>query len=604
MVLLLEKRTSMPGGEPPDAALLDGTDQDLLDRLRAGDDGAYESLWIRHVTAARRLAFRIAPAEADDLVSESFLAVYHQVKVLGRGPRTAFRAYLFTVMRNTAMRWRQQRHSVLNLDVDAVIEDDGARQLESEHDARLLLDSFRALPERWQRVIWLSEIEGASRHVIATELGLRPNAVSALRRRAKTGLRMEWLARHVPAAIRDDPSHIGDVLPRMVSGLLSAEERKTASAHLSACDLCRHVLEEVQSARRNVQRTDLPVSLLGALGIAIPTASTAWAVLPTGAASAALVAAGATAAGSALVLVGVLGFGALPELPGHALSTPAPQTTTVAPPATSPPGAAQPLVGTPAPPATSTPTPTPEPVPVEEVSPPLDFLPFDPAAPYDPDTDGSRVRSIPTPATPTTAPLPGEEPAPAVVTSYPSSAFLAPVLTGTVREDEALFVRVQEQPYSAVIDDEGTWSFDLRAFDLPAGDHTAEVWSVAASGPASAVQAVAFTIEQLAHDWTDEYMSLTLRESSSDGFVFAVAGPPAGTVCIWSDNGQTATIPLDESGDASRRIRFFGYGIYVLNLYPCIDGFDGPTTYRNVSIREGFFDPWGLDVPEWELDEP
>lgn len=590
----------MTGREPPHSVLLDETDQDLLDRLRAGDDGAYEALWIRHVSAARRLALRIAPSDADDLVSESFLAVYHQVRELGKGPQSAFRAYLFTVMRNTAARWGQQRRLVLNLDVDAAIEDDGARQLESEYDARLLLDSFRALPERWQRVIWLSEIEGASRHVIAAEFGIRPNAVSALRRRARAGLRLEWLARHVPAAIRDDPSHIGDVLPGLVSGMLSATERRAASAHLAECDLCRHVLEDVRSARRQVQRADLPVSLLGALGIAIPTASTAWAVVPTGAASAALLVTGATAAGSALVIAGVLGFTTLPE----DAAAPTPQASAVAPRAANPPVAAQPPAGTITPPSPPPLTLAPDPVPVEEAGPPpLDFWPDAPAEPSESNPDGSRVRNIPPAAAPAEdVPPPGKGPAPQVVASYPSSTFLAPVLAGTVHEEETIVVRIREQAYAATIDD-GAWSFDLRAFDLPAGDHTAEVWSVAASGPASAIETIDFTIEPLAHDWINEYMSLTLRESSSDGFVFTVSGPPGGAVCIWSSNGQTATIPLDARGDASRRIRFFGYDIYLLNLYPCVDGFDGPTIYRNVTVREGFLDPY-LDIPEWTLDEP
>lgn len=64
----------------------------------------------------------------DDLVPKAFLAVYHQVEDLGQGPRTAFRAYLFTVMRSTALRRQLQRRTVLSADIDAAIEDDGIRE--------------------------------------------------------------------------------------------------------------------------------------------------------------------------------------------------------------------------------------------------------------------------------------------------------------------------------------------------------------------------------------------------------------------------------------------------------------------------------------------
>lgn len=584
-------------GVRPIERIDEASDQDLLDRLREGDDRAYEVLWIRHVAAARRVASRISPNDADDLVSESFLAVYHQVRHLGNGPRTAFRAYLFTVIRNTAARWHQQRRLVLQADFDAVVEDEGARQLEGEHDARMLLDAFRALPERWQRVLWLSDVEGASRSVIAAELGIRPNAVSNLRRRATRGLRAEWLVQHVPAALRDDPDHIGGVLPLLVTGDLPADEREAARTHLASCDPCRRVLEDVWDARKRDRRAGLPVGLLGAVGVTIPAVSTAWAAVPVGVASATLLA-GAAAVCSAVVIAGALGLGAVPDAGG----APQPSPTSHAPPPA--PVSAEPPPAPVSQPVSETPVPTPVPVTPSEPPPDVDDLPpidFGPSLPG----DGPRVPSTPPMVQPVTVVVtPGAEPAPEVVTTYPTSAFLAPVLTGSVPVGDAVVVQVLDQVYPADVDDAGAWSFDLRAFPLAPGDHTAEVWSVAPVGTASLAQTVDFTIEGLVHNWFDEYMSLTLRESSSDGFVFTVAGPPDGAVCVWSDNGQTAVMPLDERGETSRRIRFWGYGIYALNLYPCVDGVDGPWVQRNVSIREGMFDPWGLDIPEWTLDEP
>ena len=86
------------------SATLPESDAELIARLRSGDNTAYETLWQRHVGAALRLGHRIAPGDAADLVSDAFHAVNDRIRVQGAGPDTHFRAYLFTTMRNMAVR--------------------------------------------------------------------------------------------------------------------------------------------------------------------------------------------------------------------------------------------------------------------------------------------------------------------------------------------------------------------------------------------------------------------------------------------------------------------------------------------------------------------
>ena len=88
------------------------SDAELIARLRSGDNTAYETLWQRHVGAALRLGHRIAPGDAADLVSDAFLAVYDRIRVQGAGPDTHFRAYLFTTMRNMAVRMHAARNRI------------------------------------------------------------------------------------------------------------------------------------------------------------------------------------------------------------------------------------------------------------------------------------------------------------------------------------------------------------------------------------------------------------------------------------------------------------------------------------------------------------
>ena len=77
------------------------SDSDLLAAVRAGDTAAYGTLYERHRTAARQLAYGLAhdPTDAEDLVAETFAKVFASLRA-GRGPLVAFRAYLNTTMRH------------------------------------------------------------------------------------------------------------------------------------------------------------------------------------------------------------------------------------------------------------------------------------------------------------------------------------------------------------------------------------------------------------------------------------------------------------------------------------------------------------------------
>lgn len=53
--------------------------------------------------------------------------------------------------------------------------------------------ALQSLPARWQTVLWYSEVMEQPPRRIAPLMGITPNAVSALLRRAKTGLRTAYL---------------------------------------------------------------------------------------------------------------------------------------------------------------------------------------------------------------------------------------------------------------------------------------------------------------------------------------------------------------------------------------------------------------------------
>ena len=585
--------------EPIDSPLTDGQ---LLDRLRGGDSSAYEELWLRHVGAARRAASRIAPADQEDLVSEAFLAIYRQVLVDGKGPQTSFRAYLFTVMRNIAARWyREGRPLVSDPEADATVDEGGYERVEREHDDAQLLDAFRALPARWQRVLWLSEVEEAARPTIAAEFGIGANAVSALQRRARGGLREQWLAQQLPKALREDAQHVAAALPaRVVTG---KSRDPLVDKHLAVCDQCRRAETDLRLAYGNGRGAAASISGLAALGVILPSATAVWAA-PASVSVAAGV--GLTVLGSAAAAVGALmiglgtGFIPLPfSFPGGAqaieavLPSPvaaAPIQIPVLPSAVPAPGPVQPTL-----PGVSLP---------EEPA-PIDF--WVPSGPI----TGLPTRPAPTPAAPGsvlppagggTTPGTGTPPsAPVVTTSAPASTYMAPIMSGTAPADSTVAVRVDDAVYTVAPAPDGSWAFDARALSLPAGDYTAEVWTVRA-GTSSPAASLPFTITSVTVSGFEGDVLMDLDSASTTGLVFTLTGPASGTACVSSDVGQTATLPLSADGTVTRRIRFLTTGFYALSFSTCDDGYTGPSTDESKWVSTGIFDPWD-DVPYFELDE-
>ncbi|NQX28138.1 sigma-70 family RNA polymerase sigma factor [Microbacteriaceae bacterium VKM Ac-2854] len=584
------------------------SDEELLSLLRESDSHAYQELWSRHIGAALRFARRTAPRQAEDLAAEAFLAVYHQVTA-GGGPTSAFRAYLFTVMRNTAQRWqRESNRYVLEPDWEETAADgDATSAVESAEEARTLLRAFEALPERWQRVLWLTEIEGRRRPAIAAEFGLRPNAVSVLYRRAQAGLREEWLKQQIPAALRETDGHIAAQIPGLVMGTVPASTRLSAQSHLRTCASCAEAYSSANAAFRSRRKGALLITGgFAALGVVLPAASA-----PVGTvAVASAIGLGFVIAGAATVVSGILGVGLLvaPLVPGP---TPPPAAVgqDEAPPPTSTDQSdsaesqdtevvtvdSAPLVVD----ATPTPAPTSGPDPATDIllqQQSADSLPDYPLP----------LPTPPEPVDPDTVPVPGDGPddtRPFVEASYPSTAYLAPSLGGEADAGTQVAIDVDGDLYLTTATEEG-WSYDLRPLGLPAGQHTATVWTIAEDGTTTPASAVTFEISELVVEGLDDGL-LVDRESEEgiQGTLFSVTAAPSSTVCLASDTGQTATIQTDEQGYAQRRIRFITSGVYGMHLAVCDGEYFGPEKTSTIWASAGIFDPW-VDEPQFEIVDP
>ena len=230
------------------------SDAELIESVRGGQVDAYGSLYERHVSAAYNLARQLtrSSAEADDLVSEAFARVLDTLRA-GRGPDSAFRAYLLTSLRHVAYdKTRKDRKVELTDDVTTVSGVSTEKISEPFRDTAmaglersLAAKAFARLPERWQAVLWHTEIEGQSPAEVAPLLGLTANGVSALAYRAREGLRQAYLQVHLAETTAGRCRATADKLGAWTRGGLSKRETAQVESHLDECERCRALAAEL-----------------------------------------------------------------------------------------------------------------------------------------------------------------------------------------------------------------------------------------------------------------------------------------------------------------------------------------------------------------------
>ncbi|HKA03644.1 MAG TPA: sigma-70 family RNA polymerase sigma factor, partial [Acidimicrobiales bacterium] len=256
--------TAPPLGDPAAPS-----DAELIARVRVGDDAAFSVLYQRHVGAARAAARSLGASrsDVDDLSAEAFTRVLAALR-RGGGPEVAFRPYLMTCVRN-AFYDKGRRDG--RVDVPGEVPEDVNLALlnvpPDSEDARMVAAAFASLPERWQVVLWHTEVEGRPAAEVGPMLGLAPNAVAALAYRAREGLRQAYLQAHLqlppPDACRDTVTKLG----AYVRDGLSARDRRRVDEHLKTCERCTALLLELQEVSTSLRGVLVPI-LLGVSGTA------------------------------------------------------------------------------------------------------------------------------------------------------------------------------------------------------------------------------------------------------------------------------------------------------------------------------------------------
>ncbi|MES4892963.1 sigma-70 family RNA polymerase sigma factor [Streptomyces sp. NPDC096012] len=399
-------------------------DGELIDRMRGGDDSAYAELYRRHADAVRRYARACCRDghTADDLTAEVFARMLQAVRG-GSGPEHAVRAYLLTCVRRVAAHWARSARREQLVDDFATFAQQAARAAEASDDSAsagsfgagldlgadvralheaeqsMAMQAFRSLPERWQAVLWHTEVEDESPSEVAVLFGLDANGTRVLASRAREGLKQAYLQAHVSAALADDEecARYADQLGTYARRKLRIRAERGLRKHLAECARCRLAAAQIEEVADGIPGV-VPVAVIGwfgaagyakALGIVAGSAgagaagAAAAAGGSSGGAGAAAseglgapvkagIAAGVVAVAAAAVALALVND----DHPAKEVARPAPSAPVVRPgtPTPAPPPAARrpspkPVALAPEPTPTPTPTPTPRPAPTPRPTP-------------------------------------------------------------------------------------------------------------------------------------------------------------------------------------------------------------------------------------------
>ncbi|MGW8746492.1 sigma-70 family RNA polymerase sigma factor [Streptomyces sp. NPDC055794] len=262
------------------------SDAELIEGMRAGDDTAYEELFRRHADAVRRYARTCCrdAHTADDLTAEVFARMLQAVRG-GSGPEHAVRAYLLTAVRRVAAGWTRSAGREQLVDDFAVFAAQSARTTEGPDDDTLELGAdvramhqaeqsmamraFRSLPERWQAVLWHTEVEDESPSEVAMLFGLDANGTRVLASRAREGLKQAYLQAHVSDTLTGDEecARYADQLGTYARGRLRVRAERGLRKHLEECARCRLAATQIEEVASGIPAV-VPVAVIGWFGAA------------------------------------------------------------------------------------------------------------------------------------------------------------------------------------------------------------------------------------------------------------------------------------------------------------------------------------------------
>ena len=196
--------------EKPMTPNLPETDDQLLMRMRSGDERAFVALYRRRQAAIYRFALHMSGSAtvAEDVTQEVFLALIREQ--CGFDPeRGTLSGYLFGIARKQVLRHMERGRSDVALETDLessslpelMLNEDPLASLIDREGIEALRRSVLALPQRYREVVVLCDLEEVDYEEAATVLGCPIGTVRSRLHRARA-LLLEKLSQkwhHHPA---------------------------------------------------------------------------------------------------------------------------------------------------------------------------------------------------------------------------------------------------------------------------------------------------------------------------------------------------------------------------------------------------------------------
>src|SRR3984957_3147612 len=170
------------------------TDEELLLRLRHGDEAAFLALYRRRQAALYRFALQMSgsAATAEDITQEVFLTLLR--RECGFNPeRGTLSGYLFGIARKLALRQIERGRADVALESDAeeaswpelAVNDDALADLTHREGIEALRRAVTALPRRYREVVALCDLEEVDYADAAAALGCPIGTVRSRLHRAR-----------------------------------------------------------------------------------------------------------------------------------------------------------------------------------------------------------------------------------------------------------------------------------------------------------------------------------------------------------------------------------------------------------------------------------
>jgi RNA polymerase sigma factor (sigma-70 family) len=229
------------------------SDSKLVNRVRAGDEGAFEELYRRYNRRIASFARGIVRDEgrAEDVAQETFLSALRRLRATDS--EIAFKSWIYEIARNAAIDSyrRTNRAEEVPMDSEELLPPSDRRRLvgtavpESALVAKERLEHLRGaldeLSETHHRILVMRELEGLSYREIGERLELTRPAVESTLFRARRRLEREY--EELDTGRRCQSMRV--VIARLSNGISSDREERRLARHARRCTACRKRAREL-----------------------------------------------------------------------------------------------------------------------------------------------------------------------------------------------------------------------------------------------------------------------------------------------------------------------------------------------------------------------